>query len=301
MSGRVCVVVVTFNRKDLLRRCLLALQPQVGPDDRILVVDNLSTDGTRDMLDTEFPELERLDLPVNVGGAGGFNAGMRWGYERGFEHLWLMDDDGVPQSDCLQKLLEVEERPSVRVPIQRDSGGRLYGISAWRDRNVDVTEEIVSGGIPAVGRYMFSFVGPLIPRAVVDQVGYPNAEFFIWFDDYEYSLRIIDRTSIPVVALTDTTFHHDMGERSRVVRFLGKTSVRSDVAPWKIYYGIRNPLYTLTRQRKKPKELLLFGVVNARLMLMDAVYGPDRWLRIRMRMLGAADGVLGRLGKRVNP
>ena len=83
---RVCAVVVTRNRKDLLRQCLRSVLAQARPVDRILVVDNASTDGTGEMLDAEFVRfaelgiLARLNLRENAGGAGGVGAGMRWAH-----------------------------------------------------------------------------------------------------------------------------------------------------------------------------------------------------------------------------
>lgn len=50
MSEKVCAVIVTYNRKELLRECLKAVLGQTRPPDHILVVDNASTDGTLEML-----------------------------------------------------------------------------------------------------------------------------------------------------------------------------------------------------------------------------------------------------------
>ncbi len=243
--------MITYNRKELLRKCLAALGAQLQGEDRILVVDNASTDGTSALLDAEFPSLDRLSLPENVGGSGGFYEGMKWAFDQGFDLLWLMDDDGIPAPDCLAKLRENSDSRTVAVPLQQDSGGRMYGISAWRKRVVDVTPDIVGQTEPVAGPFLFSFVGPLVPRAVVEAVGLPIREFFIWFDDYEYSLRIIERADLRVVAVPDALFFHDMGTNARVVRFLGWRSVRSDTSPWKTYYGIRNPLYTILHKRKE--------------------------------------------------
>jgi GT2 family glycosyltransferase len=139
----------------------------------------------------------------------------------------------------------------------------------------------------------------MIPRVVVDKIGLPTADFFIWFDDYEYSLRLMEQTDIQVELVPEAVFNHDMGQNARVVSFLGIRSVRSDLAAWKIYYGARNQFYTLLRTRRNPMEVLLFGAVHARLMLMDAFYGPERMKRIFLRTRGLFDGLLGRLGKRV--
>ena len=93
MSDKVCAVVVTYNRKELLRQCLHSVLQQTRPLDCILVVDNASTDGTLDLLNAEFSNVEQLKLPTNTGGAGGFKAGMQWAYCKGYEWVWVMDDD----------------------------------------------------------------------------------------------------------------------------------------------------------------------------------------------------------------
>ena len=60
---RVCAVVVTYNRVELLRECLTALESQTRPVDRILVVDNKSTDGTPEIVEREHPGADMLRLP----------------------------------------------------------------------------------------------------------------------------------------------------------------------------------------------------------------------------------------------
>ena len=51
----------------------------------------------------------RDDLPENTGGAGGFNHGLAWAMDHGADLVWLMDDDGLPEPDCLGTLLERED------------------------------------------------------------------------------------------------------------------------------------------------------------------------------------------------
>jgi GT2 family glycosyltransferase len=114
----VWAVVVTYNRRALLEQCLDALRAQTRPPDRILVVDNASTDGTAEWVRGQ-DDVVALLLDENVGGAGGFHAGMRLAHAGGADWLWLMDDDTIPRPDALERLLE----PA----IPRRSCGR-----AWR-------------------------------------------------------------------------------------------------------------------------------------------------------------------------
>jgi rhamnopyranosyl-N-acetylglucosaminyl-diphospho-decaprenol beta-1,3/1,4-galactofuranosyltransferase len=299
-NASVCAVVVTYNRKDLLRECLLALQAQTRPPDKLVVINNASTDGTREMLESEFAEISVLNLTENGGGAGGFYEGVKWGYEQGYDWLWLMDDDGRPAKDCLEKLLVHERANCVLVPIQQDSSGRMYGINKWHNHIFDVTHEIVSGKQAVSGEFTFAFVGPLIAREVVEKAGLPNKDFFIWFDDHEYALRARSHAGAEIIAVPDAIFFHDFGIKTREVSFLGRRSYRTQHPTWKTYYGVRNQLYTVTRTRRKPQEVLTYFAYQLRHTAAEIVFDPDWFERLKMRLMGIRDGALGRLGKRVN-
>jgi rhamnopyranosyl-N-acetylglucosaminyl-diphospho-decaprenol beta-1,3/1,4-galactofuranosyltransferase len=299
LSERVCAVVVTFNRQQLLRECLAALSAQTRAVDEILVVNNASTDGTLEMLAAEFPRVSIVNLPENGGGAGGFYEGVKAAYERGFEWLWLMDDDGRAAPDCLEKLCEQRRPRSVLVPIQQDTLQSCYGIFEWTGRARNVTPQIIEGKRAVTGDFLFAFVGPLISREVIAEVGFPNKDFFIWFDDWEYALRI-QRTTAEIVAVPEAMFFHDFGKAKRI-RFLWQLRQRNEVPPWKCYYGTRNPLYVLLRGERPRSELLRYFIKELQHLVGDIIYEPQRWKYVRMHLKGMLDGATGRLGKRVLP
>ncbi len=112
---RVTAVVVTFDRVELLKEALQALQGQSRPIDHIVVVDNASTDGTQGFLDALVDaenNVEVVRLDRNVGGAGGFAEGMRQAHAAGCDWIWLMDDDAAPAPDSLRILLAQTVQPA---------------------------------------------------------------------------------------------------------------------------------------------------------------------------------------------
>ncbi|MET1037321.1 MAG: glycosyltransferase, partial [Aeromicrobium sp.] len=120
----VAVVVVTFNRADLLAGMLDGLAAQTRRPDAVIVVDNASTDHTREVLEA------RTDLPLhvthshdNLGGAGGFHLGVRAAYDAGWDRVWLMDDDVVPAPGCLEALMAVDE--DCLIAVREDLAGAL--------------------------------------------------------------------------------------------------------------------------------------------------------------------------------
>src|SRR5699024_2710161 len=106
---RIAAVVVTFNRSDLLLGTLQGLTRQTRPVDAIFLINNASTDGTEDLLKSEGwlnnHKVIYLKADTNLGGAGGFEKGMRAAYEAGYDWLWTMDDDVEPDVDALEVTL----------------------------------------------------------------------------------------------------------------------------------------------------------------------------------------------------
>lgn len=301
MSERICAVVVSYNRRPLLGDCLRALQAQTRPVDAILVVDNASTDDTRAMLRAEFPDVPVLALTTNSGGAGGFHAGMKWAYGENFDWIWVMDDDGRPAPDCLERLL-ARGRPNVILePYQQEDDGRIYGFYVWRNNYIDVTIDIMAQRPPTDGFPLFTFVGPLIHRDVVTNAGLPNKDFFICFDDFEYAFRVTHHTDATIVFVPEAQFFHDFGRKSQPqeVRSFGRRSVRSPRPAWRLYYDPRNELYTLLRIGRGRDDLAAYFKRQARYLLGELVYETDGRERARLRVLGMLDGAIGRLGKRV--
>ena len=100
---KVIAVIVTYNRQHLLSNCITALKNQTRKVD-ILVINNGSTDDTAKWLKKQ-KNIDHI-TQENLGSGGGFYTGIKTAFERGYHWIWLMDDDGFPKEDALEKLLE---------------------------------------------------------------------------------------------------------------------------------------------------------------------------------------------------
>ena len=239
MTETVAVVIVTFNRAELLSRCLDGLAALERRPDAVYVVDNASSDHTGEVL------AARTDLPLhpirseeNLGGAGGFHLGVAAAYDGGFDRIWLMDDDVVPAPGCLDVLL-AHSGPAL-MAVREDLHGALCEKAATRfdlrnplairPKRESVEERYrTRAAMPAeVPIENVAFEGFLVHRRVVEAIGLPDPGFFIFYDDVDFAVRA-RRAGFPVVAVRDAV----------LVRQLAFDQ-QHDMRSWKGFYMYRN-------------------------------------------------------------
>ena len=192
MNKGVVAVVVTCNRKALLLECVECLRKQTYADLEILIVDNASDDGTADALRplAAAGVLSYENTGSNLGGAGGFEWGVRSAVRRGCGYVWLMDDDSMPEPTALEALMAAAGG--------LDRFGFLSGLALWTDGSpcrMNIQRNMTMGNLTDLSRSLVpcgaaTFVSLLVPASVIRQVGLPIGEFFIWADDLEYTRRI---------------------------------------------------------------------------------------------------------------
>lgn len=236
----IIAVVVTYNRRELLKRNIACLRLNT-PVSSIVVVNNGSTDGTGAWLD------EQEDLTVihqeNVGGSGGFYRGIQYAYQAGADWIWCMDDDVFPRPDCMEHLLPYAHEPGVGILAPRRlMEGQIF-TNDFQKVNLSnpfasmyqqkLKKQVVNGPVDICGT---AFEGLCISRKAVAEIGLPNKELFIFCDDTDYCLRAVlagFRILYIPSALMDKEkfFSNDNWEE------------RSRKKKWKRFYQVRNSTY----------------------------------------------------------
>lgn len=247
-------VIVTYNRSAKLMKVLDALDAQSQKPDWIFVVDNASTDDTAERVAeraASMPNLHHICLPKNIGGAGGFHEGMKAAYQAGAAYLWISDDDAYPEPDAIKQLLDAIQT------FELDNGWRpSFACSRVEWIDGSMCEMNTPGPVWDWPRFLTpdkawalvrscSFVSVLIPRWAVAEHGLPISDYFIWFDDAEYTRRLA--RSYPGIFVPESRVIHDTPENKGV-----NYGLVTDKNLWKFEYGVRNEASFTRREQGFP-------------------------------------------------
>ena len=334
---KVCAVITAYNRKELLLECLESLRGQTKPIEAIVVIDNDSKDGTPELLyqnhyisklpQENFKQFQEQESKIrgltdgreiafyyvrmnkNIGAPGGNSEGMHRAYEKGFDWIWVMDDDTIPCADSLEQLLSpniaYEPYVGALVSVVHDVNGKITYMN--KQRNFDYTNGTMVYIQDSEYKKQYSpidintFVSFLIKREIVKKVGYPNKDFFIHWDDVDYSLRI-RQAGYSIMLISKSVVLHkfvEMREQKQNKKQIIKISEL-----WKYYYAQRNCLYVLLHTNSNILYRFKF-ILKKIWYTMRSIISNLRYdhplLRDYIELMAFIDGIRGRLGKNFDP
>ena len=284
--ARVAAVVVTWNRRELLMESLAAVTGQDPAPDDVIVVDNASTDGTAAAVREQFPAVHLTELAENTGGAGGFACGLALAQARGADLIWLMDDDTVPEPGALAALLDARRRSAGRAPVLVASrvvwtDGRPHPMNTPREKPfVSAAERQAAASVGCVPIRSASFVSILVDGAECRRRGLPQADYFLWNDDFEFTTRLL-RGNTGLLCPDSVVVHKT------------KTFGSTDVDPGeRFFYEVRNKLWMLRSRRPlAPLERALYAGATARRWARTFASSSDRGTLRRCLVRGLSAGL----------
>lgn len=287
---KIASVIVTYNRSELLKECISALV-NLNTTTDIFVVDNASTDNTEEIVVGFIVDNKNVfyyKMQNNIGGAGGFNYGIRKAYEAGYEYIWLMDDDTIVKSDTLEELLKIGDSVD-------NNFGWLSSLALWTDGKEcvmnwhDVDKEwncdkkgILEGRLLCQGA---TFVSLLIHRKAVSECGLPIKEYFIWGDDTEYTQRIAQE--FPCYFAPRSQVIHKMKSNEGTGRF---EEIENIDRIERMYYSIRNDFCTYKRKGVIQTIKFVYGEMKVfkRVIFSNRRY---KWKKVWVMLKGLWAGI----------
>lgn len=254
--SKIATVVVTYNRKELLMECLPCIEAQTFKPHSVFIIDNASTDGTKELLahdgryfnkQTNGINFIYIGLEENTGGAGGFCAGMKTAFESSdnFDAVWVMDDDGLPDKECLANLVHYLGKHDYIAPLvlaKEDKSSLAFNYNGSYNLN-----ELLKQG-QVIEDYACPMNAILFSRKLLQTIGFPIPNLFIWGDEVNYTLRAKDAGFLPVTIASAIHVH----PKDRVQFASTLFGRRIIVAPsyWREYCMIRNMIFNLKNRRR---------------------------------------------------
>lgn len=281
---KVAAVLVTYNRVDLLKKCLSQLLIQPTELSKILVIDNHSSDGTEIYMSKMIKQNHQIiysRLSNNLGGAGGFAEGIKQAMSLDVDYFWIMDDDTIPNSDTLSNLLAADEQLqskwsflSSNVRWVDNKAARMNQLTTqkyWSDE--------INNGLVAVKTG--TFVSILIKKDDVRRVGLPISEFFIWSDDTEYTIRLSNKITGYFVINSTVTHETKVNLSVDLVHERDKNKIK------RYYYSLRNGFYIARREKKVIRYCVRAILLSISVVTSNSDY---KWNKLKVLYRGLMAG-----------
>ena len=246
----ISVIILNYNGKRYLERCLSTLLAQTRRDIEVIMVDNGSTDGSIDYLECQFPEVRIVKNEKNLGFAGGVNSGIR--VAKGDCILTLNNDTQVDKDfvKCLSEAMDSDEK------VGMCASKMLFCDGSINSAGICLSQSGAAWGRGMseldLGQYdeMKDVFGPcagaaLYRRAMLDEIGLFDEDFFMYMEDVDLAFRA-RLAGWRCLYVPDAKVYHVHG---------GTAGFGSDFS---VYYGNRNVLWYVIKDL--PIVLLIYYI-----------------------------------------
>ena len=289
LANSVCAVIITFHPAPEHLENAIKTRRQVL---KLVVVDNGSSEGelTPFRAAREPADFHLIENGENLGVAAALNIGIKWAKSQGCDWVILFDQDSTVTDGLVDTL-----HAAYLADPDRDRVGTIVPkyIDRFSGKEMPV-ERSKQGEILTV-----STSGSLIPQEVFERCGYFREDFMIDQIDYEFCLRIV-AAGYRIVQCSQATLLHSLGERKEY-GVGGKhllTSTHHNAR--RRYYIMRNRV-VLARLywRRFPSYCLHLFTLSWKDTVKIVLVEEDKLEKLKNTVKGLVDGMLGRMGKRV--
>ncbi|HZK80331.1 MAG TPA: glycosyltransferase family 2 protein, partial [Humisphaera sp.] len=293
----VAIVILIWNGKKDTLECLASLRADAYLHKQIIVVDNGSTDGSADEIRASYPEVTVLQNKANLGFCAGNNIGIEYALNRGFDYVYLLNNDTTVEPRALTHLMQVAEanpRFGIVAPVMHDyKGTRTIWFAGSRInlRRGEAVHDNSRQPVRTDAPYTVPWITgcALIARAdLLRQLGGLDERYFLSWEDVDLGLRTT-KAGWELAVVPAARIYHKGGQTSG--RLLGNS---------RDYYDVRNRLLLLkTHCQTGYHRAALYVIARnlARPLREPGRKLSDRFSDLRRILAGIRDHLLGRYGQ----
>lgn len=298
------IVITTRDRKEIILDCLRSLFKMDYPNFEVILVDNASTDGTKEAVRKKFPKVKLIISKKNLGLNGGKNLGQK--YAKG-EYILFLDSDTVVDKRLLSELVKLAESdPKIGVVCPKMYyydrkniiwyAGSCVNLLTSQTKNVGANEND-SGQWDQVRETQFAPTAYLATRKAVNKLKGHEEAFFMTYGDTDYGFRA-RKAGFKVMFCSKAKLWHRLGmeENIKSIRSLGYN------LPMRAYYFARNRVIFMRRHAPE-FNFILFMFFFFPLITFYFTYKIIRyhggWKFLRPHLMGTFDGLKYLLGGKI--
>ncbi|GAB4500574.1 MAG: hypothetical protein Fur0035_01140 [Anaerolineales bacterium] len=197
----VYLVVLAWNQVDVTLECLESLAKSDYPNERIVLLDNGSTDRTHEIVVQRYPAVEVLRVVDNVGLARGYNLGIEHALKNGADYVIAMNNDTIAAPDMVTELVKVaQSHPragmvSPKIYHYYGDQTRIWCAGAkWQ--NFPPRIKLIGSNAADDARFQHEFTLPyvtscciMMPREALEKAGLFDPGYYFYYDDWDLSER----------------------------------------------------------------------------------------------------------------
>lgn len=282
---KVTILLVNYNGKKYLEKCIESLYRQTYLNMSILIVDNCSDDGSVKFLKDRYPNIETIVCPQNYGFAKGNNIGIRYALDCGTDYVMLLNIDTTVDAHLLEYLMQEADQDTVTVPtIYYDKRYmKIWYAGGEMDYVKGDSSHILKGGNRVVQEVSFACgCCVLIHKKIIEKTGLFDENFYLYYEDTDWSLRCI-KEGIKIKYVPRAKMWHKIG---------GSGGKKGELL--KTYYMTRNQLYFV----KKHQDFIQMNTLKRTVQIMKDSFSENTEKEKRKYIWhGIRDFYRGKMGR----
>ena len=290
MEKRVAIILLNWNSYEHTANCIASLQKVTPANFDVIVVDNGSKDGSGLALQQKFTQIKYIQAPTNLGFAGGNNKGFEYAIAYGYQYALMLNNDTFVEPNFLALLVSyLDSHPTVGAiqpkiffnnNRQKIWNGGSYFLSwlGWT-----YSKNYMRSAGPAQNKFAevdwITGCALLVRTSIVQKIGALNDNFFIYYEDVDFSFRI-RQAGYKLMFHPQSVIYHIAGMANKA-KVKGKEGYAN---PYVHYLNFRNHIWVLKTYIKWyqwPTTLLTLFAYSLAIML----YFVLRWRITKLAMM----------------
>ena len=215
---KVFIVILNYNGKDYIKKCLSSVFKIEYPNFEVVLVDNNSTDGSLESAKMNFSKATFIKNAENLGFSTGNNVGIRYALERMAEYILVLNNDVEVEKEFLTKLIEVavaDEKIGILSPVILDGVTKEIWFSGGTIEWLKM-RAVHKKHVKTADYYDGSFVSGcamLIKADVFKRIGLFDEDFFLYWEDVDFSFRARKAGFKNVIVAASWIYHFENSEQ----------------------------------------------------------------------------------------